>query len=269
LLLAAGIVLGLTGAFLLLAAAVVAVSVRGQMPLHTILRMRGAVPVSAYQAPALHGLLDELARRAELPARPALYFVARPEPEAFTVASGDAAAIVVSRGVLDVLDRHELAGVLAHEVSHVKARDSRLLALMHAMRQLTGSVVLVGVMAVLFSLLGLFPPVSPLVPLLLVLPGMSMAATLAVSRTREFDADLGAAALLGDPEPLARALHKLERIHSGLLGTLGIPAESIVPPSLRTHPPTRERVQRLMALLPSRRRRAPWPAGPARRAVLL
>jgi heat shock protein HtpX len=253
LLLAAWIVFGLTGTLWLLLTAAIVLTLQGQLPIHALLRMRGATPIAAYQAPRVHRLLRELASRAELSRVPVLYYVPRREPEAFTVASGDDSAIAISRGMLDLLDHDELAGVLAHEVSHVRARDTRLLSLMHSMRQLTGSIALFGLLGVLLGVVGVLPPVSPLVPLLLVVPGISMAATMAVSRTREFDADLGAAELLGDPEPLARALWKLDRFNRGLLRFFGASLESLVPRSLMTHPPTRERVERLMQLIPRHR----------------
>jgi heat shock protein HtpX len=251
LLAAAWIVFGLTGATWLIIASVVVLAFQDKIPIQAVLRVRGARPVAVYEAPHLQATVRELARRAGLTEAPALYYVPRRQPEAFTVSSGGQAAIAVSRGLLDVLDPDELAGVLAHEVSHVRAGDTRLLSLVQSMRQLTGTVVLFGLLEAVLSVLGFLPRVSPFVPLLLVVPGMSVAVAMAVSRTREFDADLGAAALVGDPRPLARALWKLERLNEGLLGLLGVRLETLVPRSMHTHPPTRERVDRLLALLPS------------------
>ncbi len=258
LLLAAWIVFGLTGAVLLLLVAAAVLAFQDRIPVHAILRVRGARPIAHHEAPDLHVMVTHLARRAGLLRAPALFYLPRRQPEAFTVASGDDAAIAVSQGLLDLLDQDELAGVLAHEVSHVRAGDTRLLSLVQSMRQLTGTVVLYGLLAVVLSVLGLFPAVSPFAPLLLVVPGMSVAAAMAVSRTREFDADLGAAALVGDPRPLARALWKLERLQRGLSGLFGVRLRAIVPRSLQTHPPTPERVDRLLALLP--RQPSPYPA---------
>jgi heat shock protein HtpX len=249
---AAWIVFGTMGAIWLLLSAALALSWQGRLPISAVMRVRGARPLARFEVPGLLALVHELGRRAGLAQAPALYLVSRRQPEAFTVASGGDAAIAISEGMLAVLDRDELTSVLAHEVSHVQAGDTRLIALMQSMRQLTGSIVLFGGFAIVLSLLGLLPTVSPFVPLLLVVPGISMAAAMAVSRTREFHADLGAAALVGDPRPLARALFKLERHSQGMLGLLGIPLESIVPRSMQTHPPTRERVERLLALVDRR-----------------
>lgn len=261
LLAAAFIVFGVTGALWLLVSATLLIALGDNLPAGAILRVRRARPLAAHEAPALHRLVRELAARAELTRPPALYLVSRSQPEAFTVNSGGETAVAVSRGLLEVLTREELAGVLAHEVSHVRAGDTRWLTLMHAVHRLTGTLVLFGVAGVVLTLFLPLPPVSPFAPLLLVMPSASMALTLAVSRAREFDADLGAAALLGDPLPLARALHKLERVNGGLLGLLGVPLESLVPRSLRTHPPTAERVERLLSLVPPRPRAAGVPGG--------
>jgi len=267
LLVAAAIVFGVPGAMWLVVASAIFLAFQDRIPVHAIMRLRGARPVRSYEAPTVHAMASELARRAGLVQTPALYYVPRRQPEAFTVASGDHAAIAVSSGLLDVLDPDELFGVLAHEVSHVRAGDTRLLGLVQSVRQLTGTVVLFGVLSLMFSLLGLFPAVSPFVPLLLVVPGLSAAVAMAVSRTREFDADLGAAALLGDPRPLARALWKLERFNLGLVGLLGIRLESLVPRSLHTHPPTAERVDRLLALV--RTHSEPHFGGPPPRPLVL
>ena len=250
LLVAASIVFGLTGAVWLLAVSAAILSLRDQIPLQTILRIRGASPVSPFEAPALHGIVAELAARANLLQVPALYYVPSRRPEAFTVAAGDVSAIALSQGLVDLLDRDELTAVLAHEVSHVRAGDTSVLTFMHSLRQFTSTIALFGLAIAGFGFIGLLPPVSPLAPLLLVIPGASMAMAMAVSRTREFDADMGAAGLVGDPRSLARALWKLDRVERGPLGGLGVPLESMIPRSLRTHPPTRERVERLLALVP-------------------
>ena len=258
LLVAASIVFGPTSAVWLLVISAAILALRGQMPLPTILRMRGARPLSRFEAPALHGVVAELARRANLSRVPALYYVPSRRPEAFTVAARDASAIAVSQGIVDLLDRDELTAVLAHEVSHVRAGDTWVLAFMQSLRQFTSTIALFGLIMVGFSLIGLLPPVSPLAPLLFVVPGASMAMAMAVSRTREFDADLGAAGLVGDPRSLARALWKLDGVERGLLlGRFGVPLENMIPRSLRTHPPTPERVERLLALVPRSRRLAP------------
>ena len=247
----AWIVLGLTGALWIVAGTAVAFLFQGQLPVATVLRLRGARPLTFRQAPALFHIVDQLALRAELPRAPRLFRVPRVQPEAFTLASGDDAAIAVSDGMLRLLTPEELAGVLAHEVSHVRARDTQLLLVVHALRQITGSVVMLGFGVVLFAWAGLFTHLSPLLPLLLLAPGLSLAITLAVSRTREFDADLGAAALLGDPIPLARALIKLDGLERRWLGSLGVLLD--VPHALRTHPRTAQRVERLLDLSPRSR----------------
>jgi heat shock protein HtpX len=102
--------------------------------------------------------------------------------------------------------------------------------------------------------------------LLLLAPAVSTLAQLALSRTREYDADLEAAHLLGDPRPLASALRKMERWNDSLKDRLRhlLPGRPLPDPCLlRTHPPTDERVQRLLALAaPPQTSRVPWPTTP-------
>ena len=90
-----------------------------------------------------------------------------------------------------------------------------------------------------------------LIALLVLSPTIASLLQLALSRTREYDADLDAAGLTGDPRGLASALEKLERYQGGLFETLLLPGRRVPQPSLlRTHPPTRDRIARLLALEP-------------------
>ena len=207
--------------------------------------------------PELLWLLDALSQRAELPRRPRIFSIdsqIMPVMNAFAVGSRNNAAIVVTDIMLARLSIRELAGVIAHEVSHVRNDDLWLMGLADLVGRLTRAMSLAGiVLIVLFLptwLMGTVELPWLLLPLLLFAPQVTVLLQLALSRTREFDADLDAAGLTGDPEGLASALDKLERFQRGVWEQILMPGYRLPEPSvLRTHPPTAERVARLLALV--------------------
>jgi heat shock protein HtpX len=226
------------------------------------LAMHGARPLERAQAPWLHDLVEELAARAGMP-KPRVYLLPTRAPNAFaTGRSPKHAAVAVTAGILDILDRRELRGVLAHELSHVANRDT-LIGTVAA--TLAGIISYAAQMLFWFggSMLsrsdsddrgGIADALSSL-GLLLVAPIAATLLQLAVSRSREYGADATGAELSGDPEALASALLKLER-GSELMPYDRAPATShlfIVNPLsgravmalFSTHPPTAERVRRL------------------------
>ena len=186
-------------------------------------------------------------------------------PNAFAVGSPGDAAVAVTDGLLRRLHPRELLGVLAHELSHVRNNDLWLMSLADLIGRMTRVMSVMGVALVVIGLPmwlagGRGPPLL-LIPLLLFAPQITLLLQLALSRAREFDADLDAAGLTGDPEGLAAALVKLERARQSLLERILMPGwRSPEPSLLRTHPPTRERIERLLALgAPARPRLAPVP----------
>jgi heat shock protein HtpX len=225
------------------------------------MRMQGATPLAGWQAPGLHRLLGRLAQRAELATKPELYLLPQAVPNAFTVGEEDRAAIGVSRGLLGELGQRELQGVLAHEIGHLQAGDARVMRIAGALAQTTRTVGQVGLIAcALAALMGeRIPLVLPL--LFFGAPSVALALQLWLSRRREFAADAAAVALTGDAYGLASALVRLDRWRSRLryLGyALGTP-----PSWLSSHPPTRERLERLQTLqpeafLPPPPRRSMW-----------
>lgn len=224
---------------------------------HLILRMQGAVPLGPRAAPWLHALVDDLGRRAGLEHAPRIYYLPSPVLNAFTLGSREDTAIAVSEGLLRRLNRRELSGVLAHEISHVRNNDIQVMGLADLVARLTGALSLVGQLLVLINLpLFLFgaAQISWLAILLLIFaPLVTALMQLALSRTREFEADLGAASLTGDPRALASALRKLEDPR-GLLGRIFLPRRPRTEPAmLRTHPATEARIRRLLALTPTGR----------------
>lgn len=218
-----------------------------------ILTVQQARRVLPQEAPRLHALLRDIAQRAGLPNPPALYWTPSASLNAFALGRREQSAIAISDGLLRRLSFRELAGVLAHEVSHIANNDMRLLNLAGLLSRLTYGLAIAGLILVVASLPLLLmghAPISPLGLLLLVLaPHLSALLQLALSRTREFDADLQAARITADPEGLASALNTIEQGQNGFWQRLLWPSYRDASCSLlRTHPNTRERIQRLLEL---------------------
>ncbi len=218
-----------------------------------IMRLYGAFPLSDRQAPFLHAVAYELSRRAGLNHVPTLYYLPSSILNAFSVGRPANASIAVSDGLLRVLSNDELVGVFAHEISHVRNNDMGVMGLADMFSRLTSILSLFGQLLLLLNLpLILLSEVSInwfAIGLLILSPNICALAQLGLSRTREYDADLNAVRLTGDPEGLARALVKIENAQSNWFERLFFPGRKIPEPSLlRTHPPTQERVRRLMEL---------------------
>lgn len=218
-----------------------------------IMRMYRARTLTPDQAPNLYSLINELTTRAKLPATPTLYYIPSQMMNAFTVGRREQSAIAVTDGLLRSLEDRELLGVLAHEISHVRSNDIWVMGLADMFSRLTSTLSLLGQLLLLINLplllLGQMTISWLAILILIVAPTLSGLAQLGLSRTREYDADLNAAWLTGDPEGLARALLKIDRLQGHWLEQLFLPGHRIPDPSmLRTHPPTEERVRRLMAL---------------------
>jgi heat shock protein HtpX len=231
-----------------------------------VLRMYGAQEVAEREAPELHAIVRGLARRAEIP-MPRVYLIAQDAPNAFaTGRSPQQAAVAVTEGLLRLLDRDELAGVLAHELGHVKNHDTLI---MTVAATIAGAVSMLANMAQWSLLLGGGRSsaddgeegTSPAAGLLgvLVAPFAAMLVQMAISRSREFLADEAGARLTGAPLALAGALRKLEAWSRQVPMTAGTPATAhlfIVNPFageglvrlFSTHPSTQARVERLEAM---------------------
>lgn len=218
-----------------------------------VMRMYGARRLAPAQAPALAGLVRQLAERAGLEHQPELYYVPSRLLNAFAVGSQRQAAIAVTDGLLSHLNRRELAGVLAHEISHIRSNDLRVMGLADLFSRTTSLLSLMGQFLLLLNLPLLLFSLATInwfaILLLIFAPSLSALTQLALSRTREFDADLNAVRLTGDPEGLARALAKIEQVQGGWLERIFLPGRRVPEPSLlRTHPPTEVRIRRLQAL---------------------
>ncbi|WP_221931053.1 zinc metalloprotease HtpX [Telmatospirillum sp. J64-1] len=242
-----------------------------------VLRLYRAQPIPRWQLPEVHAVLEAICSAAGMTRVPRLHYVPSRIMNAFAVGNRDDAAIAVTDGMLRRLDLRELAGVLAHEVSHIRNDDTWIMGLADTVSRLTRIMSLLGVLLLAFSLPGLILEGIPvpwlLVALLVFAPTLSALLQLALSRTREFAADLDAARLTGDPVGLASALDKLERQEGMWWETILMPGRRSPDPSLlRTHPHTRERIERLLALqIPIRIPTSPvaillpWDLPPSRR----
>jgi heat shock protein HtpX len=215
-----------------------------------------AQEVSPADAPMLHRLADRLAVQYGVP-RPRVYVSPDPSPNAFaTGRSPSHAAICVNQGLLRILDEEEVYGVLAHEFGHVRNRD---ILISSVVAVLAGTITLI-------SQFGWYlgggrddrqSPFGPIVALLTVIlaPIAALLIQLAVSRSREYQADKTGAEVSGDPMALASALRKLERATEVVPSQTAQPAFAhlyIVNPLhggwaglFSTHPPIEERIRRL------------------------
>lgn len=218
-----------------------------------VLALYGARPLLPGQAPALRALLGDLAQQAGLAQVPLLYHVPSGMLNAFSVGTRQDAVVVLTDGLVRSLSWRELAGVLAHELSHVRHNDIWVMALADLVSRMTHMLALLGWLMLLLNLpLLLFTdqaiPWGVLLVLLLA-PSVSALLQLALSRQREYEADRAAAALTGDPQGLASALLRLDGLQGNWLSQVLLPGRRAPDPSLlRTHPPTEERVRRLLAL---------------------
>lgn len=219
-----------------------------------VMRLYRARPLDQRHGGQLLRIVEVLSDRAELPATPRLFVVPSATLNAFASGTPDRAVIAVTEGLLRRLSLREVAGVIAHEMSHIRNRDLFVMGLADAMTRFTQMLAYVAFFLAILNvpawLLGvpMFPWVAVL--LLYLAPAMSSLLQLALSRTREFDADLEAAGLTGDPVGLASALGSLERLQGRFWEDLMLPPTRRVPfPSLlRSHPETDDRIARLSGL---------------------
>ncbi len=223
------------------------------------LRMNGAREVAEHEAPELHALVAQLAQRAEIP-KPKVYVVQNATPNAFaTGRNPENAAVAVTTGIMQSLNRDELSGVIAHELAHIKNRDILISSIAAVM---AGAISHLATMAMFFggSRNSEGGGSNPLVGLLamLVAPIAATLIQLGISRGREYIADATGAAISGQPDALANALAKLSQYNAQRPMDVN-PASAqmyIVNPLkggslaglFSTHPPMEERIRRLRAM---------------------
>jgi heat shock protein HtpX len=218
-----------------------------------ILRMYRASQITVRTAPDLIALVAKLSRRAELSNLPDLYYIPSKAPMAFSVGLGRTGAIALSGGLLKLLSWREVVGVVAHEISHIAGRDTRVMGVADVASRLVAAISFTGQLLLILNLpLYLLNEASlPLLPLFIMMfaPLLMTLLQLALSRSREYEADLSAARLTGDPLGLASALQRMENLQNLQLRRLFIPYGKVEAPSvLRTHPGTSKRIERLVDL---------------------
>ena len=252
-----------------------------------VLRMQNAVPVERSQVPELYEMVDILSRKAGIPT-PAVYVIQTDQPNAFaTGRNPQNAAVAVSTGLVQQLETREVAAVVAHELAHIRSRDTLTMTI---------TATFAGAISALAQF-GLFfgggnnrdNPLGGFGALLMVFlaPVAAMIVQMAVSRTREYEADKDGAEISGDPLALASALAKIATL-SGR--QVNIPAERnpamahmyIINPLsgqrmdnlFSTHPDTGNRIAQLQQLAAqlqvvdkdARPARGPWTTAPRRPA---
>jgi len=228
-----------------------------------VLAMYRAQPVEEPAAPGLHAIVRRLATRGGMP-MPRIFVIPNETPNAFaTGRSPQHAAVAVTDGILRLLDEHELEGVLAHELAHVRIRDI-LIATIAA--TLAGAITYLAHMAQWAAVFGGRSRdddegANPLVLIVMAIlaPLAALLVQMAVSRAREFQADRTGARLAGSPRGLIGALRKLQRANEAIPMTNASPATAhlfIVNPLtgsglsrlFSTHPPLEERIARLSGM---------------------
>lgn len=224
------------------------------LPPSAIMRLYRASKVEP-STDQLSRIVDELTLRAELPARPQLYLIPSATLNAFATGTPENATIAITEGLLRRLTMREITNVLAHEMSHIRNNDLWLMNLADVMTRFVQSLSYIALALAVLNVFGLMTGEAPIswwaVLLLYFAPALSSLLQLGLSRAREFDADLEAAMLTGDPMGLASALSRLERYEGRFWEELvyPVPARRTPQPSLlRTHPPTEERIARLREL---------------------
>ena len=219
-----------------------------------VLGMYNAQPVTKSQAPILYDAVETLSAKAKIPV-PKVYIIPENTPNAFaTGRNEDHAAVAVTSGMLKILNRDELEGVIAHELSHIKHKDI-LISTMAA--TIASAVVLLSRWTMFFG----GSDDSSMIKTIAVAIIAPVAATLiqmAISRSREYEADAGAARVSGKPEALASALAKLSMAarHRPMDANPSTAHMFIVNPLsggtimnlFSTHPPLEKRVERLMRM---------------------
>jgi heat shock protein HtpX len=185
---------------------------------------RELIPVYHRQAPELYSILKKLSGRAGLKRVPGVYLLPEELMNAATLETREGPLIVLTPMTVQQLNRRQLTGILAHEVAHLEYRDTLLLQLTNMVHTITQSIAQVAwfMLIVFFPLLVLSGGVFPfyLVVLLFIAPVASVLLQMAFSRSREFNADLGAVELTGDPEGLAEALDRIDHVQSYALSQL-------------------------------------------------
>ncbi|MCW8952192.1 MAG: zinc metalloprotease HtpX [Rhodospirillales bacterium] len=173
-----------------------------------VLRMYGAKEVDARSAPALYGTVEQLAHRAGMP-MPKVFIIDNPQPNAFaTGRNPENAAVAATTGLLDILNSDEVAGVMAHELAHVKNRDTLIMTIVAT---IAGALSMLANFALFFGGNNRNPlGIVGVILVMILAPVAAMLVQMGISRGREYEADRIGAEICGRPLWLASALEKLD-----------------------------------------------------------
>jgi heat shock protein HtpX len=224
--------------------------------------MSGAKPVAREQAPRLYQIVERLAAKANIPV-PKIYFMPTDSPNAFATGRNPShASVAVTRGILEICDDEEIEGVLAHELGHVRNRDILISAVVAT---IAGAITMIGRMVFYAEMFGLGGGrsdnrrggVFSALTMMIVAPLAAVLIQLAISRSREYEADRTGAEITGNPQGLARALDKIDKwskripmqaspsmAHMFIIQPLT--AGELFSSWFSTHPPVRKRIERLI-----------------------
>ncbi len=227
-----------------------------------VLAMYGAKEINRDQSPTIFEIVEDLTTRAGLP-MPRIYMIDSEQPNAFATGRDPQHAVVaVTKGIMQLMPKNEIRGVVAHELAHVQHRDILISSIAAT---IAGAITMLANMAQWAMLFGGFGgrssndddrgnPIAALV-MMIVAPIAAMLVQMAISRSREYDADAGGAKISGDPMALANALRRLERAKNEI-PMQATPATAhmfIINPlsgkslmnMFSTHPPIEDRIDRL------------------------
>jgi len=225
----------------------------------------GAQPIAREENPRIYQIVERLAAKANIPV-PKIYFIPTDSPNAFaTGRNPNHASVAVTRGILEICDDEEIEGVLAHELGHVKNRDILTSAVVAT---LAGAITLIGRMLWYAELFGGFGGggsrsddrrggALSMLAMMILAPLAATVIQLAISRSREYEADHTGADITGNPMGLARALDKIDqwskRIPMQVSPSMAhlyiyapLTTGEIFSSLFSTHPPIRKRIERLI-----------------------
>ncbi len=227
-----------------------------------VLRMYKASEVSPSDAPRLHEIVDELSQRADIP-KPRVFIIPEKSPNAFaTGRNPNRGVVAVTQGILDILSKEELKGVLGHELGHIRNRD---ILIQTVAATLAGVIMFVSTMVRWAAIFGMGGDEegggNPIVAIALAIiaPFAAMLIQMAISRSREYLADQAGAEFAGNPAYLAGALEKMNAYSKNIPMRTGNQSTAhmfIVNPFsgrklanlFSTHPPIEDRISRLRAM---------------------
>ena len=228
------------------------------------LSMSGAQPISREDSPRIYQIVERLAAKVNIPV-PKIYFIPTDSPNAFATGRNPShASVAVTRGILDICDDEEIEGVLAHELGHVKNRDILTSAVVAT---LAGAITLIGRMLFYAEMFGGFGGggrsidrrggALSMLAMMILAPLAATLIQLAISRSREYEADATGARITGNPQGLARALDKIDkwakRVPMQVAPSMAhlyiyqpLTTGEMFSSLFSTHPPIRKRIERLI-----------------------